>query len=222
MCWVHRSALSAQATTCHVGTKRRGTPGFASFEATVLVPALRVDFGSWGLYGEQTESKRPASQALKLWRDQGNPHQVTRALLLLSDSNRLLDLLEEGIQQAKEALEISQQVKDTVPQTISLSALARLFLQDNQVVAAEETASQVIAILSEQPTNRCRWMSLHSWRSTPCQGQLRGSRQTLQDSFRNRVLSQLAHQGVLDEPSSGRAIYRRREVRRCKCSLRVG
>ena len=70
-------------------------------------------------------------------------------MFLLSDTNISLGLLEEGIQQEKKALEISQQVKDAGLQTQSLTLLAQLFLQDNQVAAAEETASQAIAIFSE-------------------------------------------------------------------------
>ena len=145
MCRIHSSALSAQATTCNVGAKYRGTPGFPSFKATVIVPALRVVFEAGGY----AVSKRLTAHAIKLWGDQGNLRLVAVTFSSLSDTNRLLDLFEEGIQLAKEALKISQQVKDTVLQTTSFSVLAPLFLRDNQVVAAEETASQAIAILSE-------------------------------------------------------------------------
>ena len=45
--------------------------------------------------------------ALKLWREQGDDNNVAQTLRRLSDTSRLMDLPEEGIQQAQEALEIA-------------------------------------------------------------------------------------------------------------------
>ena len=54
--------------------------------------------------GNHVEEKRLLEQALKLGREARNDFQVASALSCLSDTNRMLGLYEEGIQQAKEAL----------------------------------------------------------------------------------------------------------------------
>ena len=99
--------------------------------------------------GGYAESKRLTAHALKLWRDRGNIYQVTATLLKLSSVNGPLQLFEEGIQLAKEALEISRKLENTQLQIESLSTLAMLFLRDNQVAAAEESAFQAIVLLPE-------------------------------------------------------------------------
>ena len=118
--------------------------------------------GLISVVGDYAESKRLVAHTLKLWRDQGDLYQVTVALSALSSLNRHLGLFGEGIQLAKEALEISQQLEDTQLQTEMLSALAMLFLQDNQVVAAEETASQAIALLPENSRSFATLVCYHA------------------------------------------------------------
>ena len=58
--------------------------------------------------GNETEYKRLLIHALELWRERGDAFEVGETLRRLSDANRLLDLYDEGIQQAKEALETSK------------------------------------------------------------------------------------------------------------------
>ena len=56
----------------------------------------------FGLVGDLMESKRLAIHALKLRRERGDNFEVAHTLGSLSDINQLLNLHEEGIQQAKE------------------------------------------------------------------------------------------------------------------------
>ena len=59
-------------------------------------------------------------------------------------------LTEEGIQQAKEALEIFERLGDTMEQAQCLIRLAQLLCEDKQFSTAEEAASHAINIFSEK------------------------------------------------------------------------
>jgi len=96
--------------------------------------------------GNSTESKRLLVHALKLWREQGNDRWVAETLRDLADVNRLLGYYMEGIQQAKEALEIFKQFDDGYRQAEALTSLAWLFFDQNQLAAAEEAAEEAINI----------------------------------------------------------------------------
>ena len=100
--------------------------------------------------GNDVERKHLLTHALELWRERGDDHWVARALGDLSDANRLLDLPEEGIQQAKEASEIFERLGDTVGQARCLVDLAQLLLGDKQLDAAEEAPFHAIDLLSER------------------------------------------------------------------------
>ena len=100
--------------------------------------------------GDQAEYKRLLAQALKLERERGNIHQVTRILRHLSDANRLMSLPEEGIPQAKEALEILERSGDTVGQARCLIKLALLLCDDQQLSAAEDAASRATGLIAER------------------------------------------------------------------------
>ena len=84
-----------------------------------------------------------------LWRDREDDYEVAQTLRHLSDANRQLDLHEEGIQQAKEALEIYEQLGDTAEQADCLIKLALLSRKDEQLGAAEEAALCAIDLLPE-------------------------------------------------------------------------
>ena len=100
--------------------------------------------------GNLVESKRLFTHALKLWRECGDDYQVAYILSELSDTNRLMGLYEEGIQRAKEASEIFEQLGNTAKQAECLIYLAYLLHDDKQLDAAEEAASHAIDLLPEK------------------------------------------------------------------------
>ena len=99
--------------------------------------------------GNWVECKRLLTHALKLERERGNDRGVGDVLEDLSDSNWQMDLIEEGTQQAKEALEIFERLSDTAGQARCLNHLAQFSRKDNQFEAAEEAASRAINQFSE-------------------------------------------------------------------------
>ena len=102
------------------------------------------------MLGVQRERKRVLEHALRLERAQGNDGQVAFILKDLSDTNRLLGLLKEGIGQAREALEIYERVGTAQSQGQCLVGLALLLRGDKQLDAAEEAASRAIKVLPEK------------------------------------------------------------------------
>ena len=100
--------------------------------------------------GNRIECKQLLIHTISLWRTQGDSIGVVEALQCLSDANRLLGHHKEGIQQAKEALEISEQLGNVFEQAHSLHELAWVLYQDQQLDAAEEAASQLIDLLPEK------------------------------------------------------------------------
>jgi tetratricopeptide (TPR) repeat protein len=104
----------------------------------------------FALIGNHTERKRLLTCALTLAKEQRDNHQVAWTLRRLSDANRWLGLHEEGIQQAKEALGIYEQLRNRAGQAYCSDNLAQLFLADDQLDSAEEAASRTIDLISEQ------------------------------------------------------------------------
>ena len=98
--------------------------------------------------GNYAEEKQLLIHALELWKEQGNLQKVADTLRSLSVTNLLLGLPNEGIPQAKEALEIYKQLVQMVWQGDCLYYLASLLHADNQLNAAKEAAFQVIDLLS--------------------------------------------------------------------------
>ena len=98
--------------------------------------------------GNNTERKRVLTRALKLERERGDNIWIAYTLEHLAETNRLLGLNEEGILQAKEALEISERLGSKRDQADCLDTLTRLFYYDHQLDAAEETATRTIDFLS--------------------------------------------------------------------------
>jgi len=104
----------------------------------------------FGSVGNDAEYKQLLVRALDLWRERGDDCQVARTLRYLSDANRNIGLHEEGIQQAKEALGICEQLGDTVGQAECLNRLAWVLYAGKSLDAAEEAASRAINILPEK------------------------------------------------------------------------
>ena len=100
--------------------------------------------------GSYKEWKRLLNHTLKLWRERGDDVEVAETLRYLSNANRLLRLHNEGIQQAKEALEIYERLDHTPGRASALGNLAQLLYGDQQLNAAAEAASQSIDLLPEK------------------------------------------------------------------------
>ena len=110
--------------------------------------------------GNYEESKRLYVYALKLWRERGDDLRVARTLRHLSDANRMLGLPGEGVEQAKEALEIFARHNDTSRQGKSLCYLAWLWCDVEQFDTAEEAGFRAIDLLSNVG-NQYRVCSCH-------------------------------------------------------------
>ena len=98
--------------------------------------------------GNSVEAKRLLVDALKLQRDRGDDIEVAHTLRGISDVNGWLGLCEEGIEQAKEALEIYERLNDVSGQGRVLRELTWLLYYDEQLDAAEEAALRTINLLS--------------------------------------------------------------------------
>ena len=86
---------------------------------------------------------------------------VAETLRFLCDANRGLGLYEEGIQQAKEALEIYRRLDDVLGQALSWRELASSLLSDDQLDAAEEATSQSINLLSDKEVDQVELCEAH-------------------------------------------------------------
>ena len=100
--------------------------------------------------GNYAECKRLLTRALELQRERGDVPMVAQILGRLSDTNRLMGLPEEGIQQVKEALETRERLGDVVGQAAHSIDLARLLHSNKQLDAAEEAGSRAIDLLPEE------------------------------------------------------------------------
>jgi len=100
--------------------------------------------------GNHAERKRLLTHTLKLSREQGDDRQLARALSYLSNVHSQMHLFKEGIEQAKEALEIYKWLGDTVEQALCLYDLAWLLRHDGQLYDAEEVAHSARSISFER------------------------------------------------------------------------
>ncbi|KAF9783844.1 hypothetical protein BJ322DRAFT_1109693 [Thelephora terrestris] len=100
------------------------------------------------LVGDCLGNERLLAHALELWRDRGDLHSVAVTLLNSGCVTRSLTL-EEQVQRAEEALKIFKDLKDSVGQARCLAQLAELLRRNDQLDAAEETASRAITLLPE-------------------------------------------------------------------------
>ena len=129
-----------------LGPKIEGLPDDHPSKPRCLLQLSRLS----GSVGNYVEYKRLLTCALKLWRTRGDVLEVAMALMSLGDANRLLHFHEEGIEQAKEALEIYERLDITEGRVQSLQLLARLLYGDKQLDAAEEAAFRTIDLLPDK------------------------------------------------------------------------
>ena len=100
--------------------------------------------------GSNVERKRLLTLTLELERRRGSGPQLAITLRYLSDVNRIFHHTDEGIRQAKEALEIFERIGDIREQAMCLYDLAFLFTSDSQLDAAENTASRAIDLITKK------------------------------------------------------------------------
>ena len=98
--------------------------------------------------GNCVETKRLLVDALKLWRERGDDLWVADTLRGISQVNKELGLYEEGIEQAREALEIYGRLDYLLGQGQARQQLAWLLYHDGQFDATEEAALRAIVLLS--------------------------------------------------------------------------
>ena len=103
----------------------------------------------FGSTGNHMERERLLSCALKLERERGSDIGVARALRHLCNANLHMSHYDEGVQRAREGLEIYERLGDTGGQAECLIQLAWLFLGRKRLEAAEEAASCAIHLLPE-------------------------------------------------------------------------
>jgi len=127
-------------------SKIEGLPDDHSFKPECLFELSRL-FGS---VGNQMERKRLLTCALKLERERGSGHQVARILKHLANANGLMGLPKEGIQLAKEALEIGGRLGGSVLHAQCSIHLAWLLCRDKQFDAAEEAGSRTFDFFPEK------------------------------------------------------------------------
>ena len=111
---------------------------------------LRQLSGLLGQVGNYLERKRLLAHTLELERQWGDSFSVAFTLQELSDVNRNLDLYEEGIPQAKEALEIFKRIGNTRWQMQCSGDLAWLLFKVDQLAAAEDVASHAITLVADK------------------------------------------------------------------------
>jgi tetratricopeptide (TPR) repeat protein len=128
-----------------LGPKLEGLPDDHPSKPKCLFQLSRL----FDTVGNLPECKRLLIHTLKLWREWGEDFQVAVTLRFIAYTNRQLLLYKEGIPQAKESLEIFQQLNHTSGQARSLQEFAQLLCGDNQLDAAEEAASRSIDILPD-------------------------------------------------------------------------
>jgi tetratricopeptide (TPR) repeat protein len=100
--------------------------------------------------GNYVEQKRLQTHTLRLWRERGNERGIVRALMNLSSANREMGLYGEGVEMAKEALEILERLGKIGQQGRCLKRLARLYHSNNEFDAAEEAASRAMDLVSKE------------------------------------------------------------------------
>ena len=106
--------------------------------------------GLLGSVGSWVEQKRILDQSLRLWRERKVDYWVAEALIDLAEANRVLNLLEEGIQQAREALDIFRRLGKAEKQALCWVILALSLDQDKQLDAAEETATCAMDLFEDR------------------------------------------------------------------------
>ena len=100
--------------------------------------------------GNHADRKQLLEHVLKLEREGGNDYRIAFILMVLADVSVKLGLVQKGLDQAREAMEIFERIGDIHNHGYSLLTLAVALLGNHQVDAAEEAASRVLQLLPEK------------------------------------------------------------------------
>ena len=96
--------------------------------------------------GNHAERKRLLTRTLELERQRGGDDlEVARILRHLSSVNRSFNVYGEGIRQAEEASKVLERLGGTKKQMKCLCSLARPYMGDKQLDAAEKTATRALS-----------------------------------------------------------------------------
>jgi tetratricopeptide (TPR) repeat protein len=145
---------------------------------------------------------------LKLEKERQNDVGVASTLEELSDANRSLGLHEEGIQQAKEALEFYERLGDKEGQIRRLNLLAFSLHFDKQFDAAEEAASRAIELLPEKVENSSSAVLIAFLATYHSTGKNEKAIHHYEAALGNRILFQLVQSAVLESFRPGGAVFR--------------
>ena len=129
-----------------LGPKIEGLPDDHRFKPLCLYMLAEL----FSEVGNRAECKRLLTRAIGLYGEGGDGRSVARALRLLSAINLEMGLYKEGIERAREAIEIGERLGDTLTQANSLIELASLLKSDKQFDAAGETISRAINLIGEK------------------------------------------------------------------------
>ena len=129
-----------------LGTKVKALPDSHPFKALCLFELSRV----LKSIGSDAERKVLLSHAVKLEKERSDSYRAALALMYLSDANLELGFYEEGIQQAREALDIIEPLGMPWMTAGSLNMLAWSLYRDGQVDDAEKAATRALNILPEK------------------------------------------------------------------------
>ena len=103
-----------------------------------------------GSVGNFVECRQVLTDTLRLDRELGNVNGVVHTLWCLPDIHLRMDRHKEGMEQAKEVLEIFQRLGNTLGQAQCLMELGLLLYSDEQFDVAEEIASRAISLVPEE------------------------------------------------------------------------
>jgi len=131
-----------------LGSRIEGLPDNHPSKPRCLVQLARM----LSSLGNFPESRRFRIRTIKLWRAQGNDHEVAKTLKSLASVNMELLRMEEGILLAEEALRIYEKLNDKVGQVDCLHRLALLLVNSSQVDAAEKATSRMINLSLDGPS----------------------------------------------------------------------
>ena len=100
--------------------------------------------------GYHADRKQLVEHIWKVERDGANNYRIAFILGVLATTNLHLGLVQEGLDQAREAVEIFERIGDIKKHGYSLLTLATILAKDRQLDAADEVASRILQLRPEK------------------------------------------------------------------------